>query len=94
MSIEELFDYVSDKKWTFRGGLIRCATGDCPILAAFHKKFPSDVSHRNDNYRDAGALLGMTVDDIRNVVDAADYGYSQFALHDEMMKKLNVHIIV
>lgn len=94
MTIEELFAYVSDKHWTFRGGLIRCDTGYCPILAALHKKFPLDITYRNSDYREAGEILGMSVDDIRNITDAADYGYSQFALHDEMMKKLNVHVAI
>ena len=89
MNIEQLLDYISDREWISYKDTIRDCHGYCPILAAYHKKFPNDIVFRNSDWMGAGLALEMLDNDIRNVVNASDYGYSQSDLHQEIMKKLN-----
>jgi hypothetical protein len=75
MTRQELMKSIKHLPWERDlSGALRCANGDCPILAAYHLKFGYNdgKDYENDDYGDAGYDLGLHVDDIDEIVSEAD----------------------
>ena len=58
-----------------RLALLRCENGDCPILAAYHLRFPTrGVSLMNSEWAVAAKELGLPLDVAKQIVHEADFG--------------------
>lgn len=74
MTIKELATMVRHLDWKRdKAGSIRCANGDCPVLAAYRIVFPwGELVGKNGVPHTAGAALGLSYDDVSKVVATAD----------------------
>lgn len=74
MTIKELVTMVQHLDWRrSNDGKIRCANGDCPVLAAYRIMFPEgELVGRNDRVYTASDILGLSYDEVSKIVNAAD----------------------
>jgi hypothetical protein len=71
MTRKQLMDSIKDLPWKREDGYLRCATGDCPIVAAHRKMFP-ELYVSNGGWVLAAQRLKLSFEEAQEIVKQAD----------------------